>query len=116
MVSADGSAPNSRTTKAAATSLPHTPDSTHEKRRKNASIFVGDNPDGSHAHSFQHADARSIRTSAHTVISKFPELNCVINNADLQRPHDFSLAGSVNETAMHEEIETNLLGLMRACT
>src|ERR1041385_641152 len=34
------------------------------------------------------ADAQSIRTSAHTVISKFPELNCVINNAGLQRSHD----------------------------
>jgi len=58
------------------------------------------------------ANAQSIRTSAHTVISKFPELNCVINNACLQRSHDFSLAGGVDETGMHEEIETNLLGLM----
>ena len=62
------------------------------------------------------ADPGSIRTAAHTVISKFPELNCVINNAGIQRSHDFSLAGGVNETALREEIETNLLGLMRVCS
>ena len=62
------------------------------------------------------ADAQSIRTATHTVISKFPELNCVINNAGIQRSHDFSVAGGVNETGMHEEIETNLLGLMRVCS
>jgi uncharacterized oxidoreductase len=57
----------------------------------------------------------SIRTTAHALISKFPELNCVVNNAGVQRPHDFSAAGGVDEAALREEIETNLLGLVRVC-
>jgi uncharacterized oxidoreductase len=57
----------------------------------------------------------SIRDAAHSVLSKFPDLNCLINNAGLQRPHDFAAAGGVDEPAMVEEIETNLLGLMRMC-
>lgn len=56
----------------------------------------------------------SIRTAAHTVLAKFPELNCVINNAGVQRPHDFSGAG-IDEGALREEIDTNLVGLMRVC-
>jgi uncharacterized oxidoreductase len=61
------------------------------------------------------ADSESIRNAAHSVLSKFPALNCVINNAGIQRVHDFSKAGGVDESGMEAEIETNLLGLMRVC-
>lgn len=59
------------------------------------------------------SDPASIRAAAQSVPAKFPDLNCIINNAGLQRVHDFSAA--VDEAGMVEEIETNLLGLMRMC-
>ena len=59
------------------------------------------------------SDSASIQSAAHSVVSKFPDLNCLINNAGLQRMHDFS--ATVDEAGMVEEIETNLLGLMRMC-
>jgi uncharacterized oxidoreductase len=61
------------------------------------------------------ANAESIRTTAPAIISQFPQLNCVINNAGVQTPHDFSATGGVDETGLRQEIETNLLGLVRVC-
>jgi uncharacterized oxidoreductase len=61
------------------------------------------------------SNSASIQAAADSVLSQFPDLNCLINNAGLQRVHDFSAAGGVDEQAMVEEIETNLLGLMRMC-
>jgi uncharacterized oxidoreductase len=61
------------------------------------------------------SNSASIRAAAHSVLSRFPELNCVINNAGLQRVHDFSAASGVDEPGMVAEIETNLLGLLRMC-
>jgi uncharacterized oxidoreductase len=61
------------------------------------------------------ASPDSVRTTAQTVIAKFPELNCVVNNAGVQRAHDFSAAGGLDEAALREEVETNLLGLARVC-
>jgi uncharacterized oxidoreductase len=62
------------------------------------------------------ASADSIRAAARRVVSEFPELNCIINNAGLQRPHDFSVSGGVDDAAVSEEIETNLLGVVRVCS
>ena len=59
------------------------------------------------------ADAGSIREAANRVTAEFPGLNCVINNAGLQRVHDFS--GAVDDAAVAAEIQTNLLGLIRMC-
>lgn len=59
------------------------------------------------------SNSASIQAAAHSVLSTFPDLNCVINNAGLQRVHDFS--ATVDELGMVEEIETNLLGLVRMC-
>jgi len=61
------------------------------------------------------ANSESIRIAANSVVSRFPALNCVINNAGIQRLHDFSVAAGVNDAALVAEIETNLLGLMRVC-
>jgi uncharacterized oxidoreductase len=60
-------------------------------------------------------DAGSIAAAAREAIAKFPDLNCVINNAGVQSPHDFQMAG-VNDAAMLAEIETNLIGPMRVCS
>ena len=57
----------------------------------------------------------SIRTATRSVQARLPALNCVINNAGIQRVHDFSTAGGVDEAGMVMEVETNLLGLMRLC-
>ena len=59
--------------------------------------------------------AASIEAAAREAIEKFPELNCVINNAGVQRAHDFT-EGGISDADMLEEIETNLLGPMRVCS
>jgi uncharacterized oxidoreductase len=58
-------------------------------------------------------NSQSIHAAADSVLSKFPSLNCVINNAGIQRAHDFSAAENLDDASMAAEIETNLLGLMR---
>jgi uncharacterized oxidoreductase len=62
------------------------------------------------------ANRESIGTAARELLLKFPDLNCVINNAGMQRVHDFSAEGGVQEAAIMEEIETNLLGVLRVCS
>jgi uncharacterized oxidoreductase len=59
------------------------------------------------------ADAASIRSGAAHVTSRFPRLNCVINNAGIQREHDFTHGEAVNDDVVEQEIDTNLLGLIR---
>ncbi len=54
-------------------------------------------------------DRRSIGSAAYEVTTRFPDLNVVINNAGVQRRHDFS--GVVDEMAIAEEIQTNILGV-----
>src|SRR5437879_11944619 len=61
------------------------------------------------------ADPASIRSVAATVTSKFPGLDCVINNAGIQRFCDFSGDQRPDEKAIREEIDTNLLGTIAAC-
>jgi NAD(P)-dependent dehydrogenase (short-subunit alcohol dehydrogenase family) len=41
-------------------------------------------------------DAASIRSGAAEVIFRFPKLNCVINNAGIQRAHNFMYGEAVN--------------------
>jgi uncharacterized oxidoreductase len=59
------------------------------------------------------SDAASIRSGAAEVISRFPQLNCVINNAGIQREHDFTHGETVSDQVVEQEIDTNLLGLIR---
>ena len=61
------------------------------------------------------AEAAGIRQVAESVTSKFPALNCVINNAGVQRYVDFSGKKPPDEKAIQEEIDTNLLGTIRGC-
>jgi uncharacterized oxidoreductase len=58
---------------------------------------------------------REIRNLARTVIEEFPNLNCVFNNAGMQRRHNFTAEMPIDDGAMLAEIRTNLLGLIRIC-
>src|SRR5713101_8137248 len=58
-------------------------------------------------------NAASIRSGAAQVTSRFPKLNCVIINAGIQREHDFTHGEAVNDDVVEQEIDTNLLGLIR---
>jgi uncharacterized oxidoreductase len=58
-------------------------------------------------------DPESIRGAAQKVIAEFPGLNCVFNNAGIQRRHDFAAAKGIDDSAVLAEIQTNLLGLIR---
>jgi uncharacterized oxidoreductase len=60
-------------------------------------------------------DLASIRAAAERAIAEFPGLNCVINNAGVQRVHDFSADGGIDDPAVEKEIQTNLLGVIRVC-
>jgi len=58
------------------------------------------------------ADPAAIRAVAAQVIAEFPRLNCVVNNAGVQRHLD--LAGSPpDDRIIEEEIRINLLGSVR---
>jgi uncharacterized oxidoreductase len=61
------------------------------------------------------AKSASMRQVAESVTSEFPALNCVINNAGIQKYVDFSGKKPPDEKAMQEEIDTNLLGTIRGC-
>lgn len=58
-------------------------------------------------------DAQAIRDIAHRVIAEFPALNCVVNNAGVQRNVDLGLAKPLDEQALFDEVTTNLLGPIR---
>jgi uncharacterized oxidoreductase len=58
-------------------------------------------------------DPSSVRRLAAEVIKEFPQLNCVFNNAGVQKGHDFSADQQLDEQALLSEIHTNLLGVIR---
>ena len=58
-------------------------------------------------------DIASVRATARKIFEEFPALNCVFNNAGVQRRHDFAAGRPLDEPAMLAEIQTNLLGLIR---
>lgn len=58
-------------------------------------------------------DAGSIRKVAAGVIAEFPALNCVVNNAGVQKPHNFAVEGPVDDAGMLEEINANFVGAIR---
>ena len=55
-------------------------------------------------------DGHAIDAAAADVTGRFPDLNVVINNAGVQRRHDFS--SSVDEAAIADEIQTNIMGVL----
>lgn len=58
-------------------------------------------------------DLASVRNTARKIVDEFPALNCVFNNAGMQRRHDFAAGKPMDDAAMLAEIQTNLLGLIR---
>jgi uncharacterized oxidoreductase len=58
-------------------------------------------------------DPSSIRSVAGKVISDFPNLNCVVNNAGVQKYVDFSAGKQMDDSALLAEINTNVVGLIR---
>jgi uncharacterized oxidoreductase len=58
-------------------------------------------------------DLNDIQNTARKIIEEFPALNCVFNNAGVQRRHDFATGKPLDDPAMLAEIQTNLLGLIR---
>ena len=59
-------------------------------------------------------DRASIAAAALEVVGRFPALNVVVNNAGVQRHHDFS--GAVDESAIADEIQTNIMGVIGMTT
>jgi uncharacterized oxidoreductase len=57
--------------------------------------------------------AESIRSFVQRLISEYPSLNCVINNAGVQMRVSFSVDGELDDEGLRAEINTNLLGPMR---
>jgi uncharacterized oxidoreductase len=55
----------------------------------------------------------TIRDAAAAAIRRYPALNVVINNAGVQRVVDFAAETPPDETAIREEIETNIYGVLR---
>ena len=58
-------------------------------------------------------DLSSVRNAARKIIEEFPGLNCVFNNAGMQRRYDFAAGKPLDDPALLAEIQTNLLGLIR---
>ena len=58
-------------------------------------------------------DLRSIRSVAEKAIADFPKLNCVFNNAGVQKYVDFSAGKPMDDAALLSEVNTNVLGLIR---
>jgi len=57
-------------------------------------------------------DRMSIQAAADQVTARFPELNVIVNNAGVQRVIDFAADQPVDEGAVAEEINTNVLGVI----
>jgi uncharacterized oxidoreductase len=58
-------------------------------------------------------DRASIQSAVRKVTEDFPNLNCVFNNAGMQRKHNFAAGVPIDDWAMLAEIQTNLVGLIR---
>jgi uncharacterized oxidoreductase len=58
-------------------------------------------------------DRASIQKVAAEVTDEFPGLNCVINNAGLQKVHNFVGEPSLDDAGMMEEINANFVGAIR---
>jgi uncharacterized oxidoreductase len=61
-------------------------------------------------------DPVSIRTVARKVVAEFPSLNCVFNNAGVQRRLELAPGAPLDEEGLQDEISTNVLGVIRVAT
>lgn len=58
-------------------------------------------------------DPVAVRNVARKVTSEFPSLNCVFNNAGVQRRLEFVPDTPLDEAGLQDEINTNVLGVIR---
>jgi uncharacterized oxidoreductase len=58
-------------------------------------------------------DPQSIRHVAAQTAREFPQLNVVFNNAGVQKPQDFASGRPLDERGVLDEINTNILGVLR---
>jgi uncharacterized oxidoreductase len=58
-------------------------------------------------------DPVAIRTVARRVVAEFPSLNCVFNNAGVQRRLELAPGTPLDEEGLQDEINTNVLGIVR---
>lgn len=61
-------------------------------------------------------DPQAISAVARQVLQDFPALNCVFNNAGVQKEIDVSGACELDEQALMEEVQANLLGVIRVAS
>jgi len=58
-------------------------------------------------------DPAAIQTVARKVVADFPSLNCVFNNAGVQRRLELAPGTPLDEEGLRDEINTNVLGVIR---
>lgn len=85
-------------------------------RREAALKAVCDTRPGMRYYVLDVTDAAQVRSVAARVIADFPKLNCVIANAGVQRLYSFAGETMPDDRVIEEEIEINLLGLIRTTT
>jgi uncharacterized oxidoreductase len=61
-------------------------------------------------------DPAAVQAVARTVIAEFPSLNCVFNNAGVQRRLELAPGAPLDEEGLRDEIDTNVLGVIRVAT
>jgi uncharacterized oxidoreductase len=82
------------------------------RREDRLSSVCGANP-GMRHFVLDVADLSSIQSTARKLIREFPSLNCVFNNSGIQRRQNFAAEQPIDDAAMLEQIQTNLVGLIR---
>lgn len=58
-------------------------------------------------------DAAAVRTVAQAILTDFPSLNCLFNNAGVQHQVAIGPAAPLDDDALQDEVDTNLLGVIR---
>src|SRR5208282_3280455 len=61
-------------------------------------------------------DPGAIRDVARKVAEEFPDLNCVFNNAGIQKGYGFDTGEVLDDQAVLDEVNTNLLGVIRVAS
>ena len=80
------------------------------RRKGHLDEVIAANP-GMEAIELDVADLKSIQTVASTLISKYPDLNVLFNNAGIMLPDQ--AAGTIDEELLNSTVTTNLLGPVR---
>jgi len=82
------------------------------RREDRLQIVCATNP-GMRHFALDVTDLNAVRNTAQRVIEEFPALNCVFNNAGVQRRHNFAAGEPIDDATILAEIQTNLMGLIR---